>query len=82
VIGLPDQYWGQAVTAVYVPSFLEVSPASLKAAVEDKLSKFKCPKYWVMVNHLPRNAQGKVNYEQLKTVATDSLVACGRNSNG
>jgi O-succinylbenzoic acid--CoA ligase len=73
VIGLPDQYWGQVVTAVYVPCVLEVSTASLQAAIEDKLSKFKRPKYWVPLKRLPRNAQGKVNYEQLKKVATDSL---------
>jgi acyl-CoA synthetase (AMP-forming)/AMP-acid ligase II len=77
VIGLPDQYWGQVVTAVYVPSSLNVFPASLRAAVEDKLSKFKRPKYWVPVESLPRNPQGKVNYEQLKKVATHSLLVMG-----
>jgi O-succinylbenzoic acid--CoA ligase len=77
VIGLPDQYWGQVVTAVYVPSSLNVFPASLRAAVEDKLSRFKRPKYWVPVESLPRNAQGKVNYEQLKKVATDFLLVMG-----
>ncbi len=77
VIGLPDQYWGQVVTAVYVPSSLNVFPASLRAAVEDKLSRFKRPKYWVPVESLPRNPQGKVNYEQLKKVAADSLWVMG-----
>jgi O-succinylbenzoic acid--CoA ligase len=77
VIGLPDQYWGQVVTAVYVPSSLNVFPASLRAAVEDKLSRFKRPKYWVPVERLPRNPQGKVNYEQLKKVAADSLWVMG-----
>jgi O-succinylbenzoic acid--CoA ligase len=74
VIGLPDHYWGQVVTAVYIPSSLDVSTASLQAAVENKLSKFKQPKYWVAVETLPRNAQGKVNYDQLKKMATDSLA--------
>jgi O-succinylbenzoic acid--CoA ligase len=74
VIGLPDQYWGQAVTAVYVPSSLKTSPTLLKTAVENKLCKFKRPKYWVTVEHLPRNAQGKVNYEQLKQLTANYLV--------
>ncbi|MBW4549194.1 MAG: 2-succinylbenzoate--CoA ligase [Symplocastrum torsivum CPER-KK1] len=74
VIGLPDDYWGQAVTAVYVPSSLKASPTLLKTAVENKLCKFKRPKYWVTVEHLPRNAQGKVNYEQLKRLTANSLV--------
>ncbi len=73
VIGLPDRYWGQVVTAVYVPSSLKVSPASLQAAVDDKLSKYKRPKYWIALESFPRNAQGKLNYEQLKKVAADSL---------
>jgi O-succinylbenzoic acid--CoA ligase len=30
VIGLPDQYWGQAVTAVYVPSSLKLLLPYLK----------------------------------------------------
>jgi len=77
VIGLPDQYWGQVVTAVYVPRSLNVFPASLRAAVEEKLSRFKRPKYWVPVESLPRNPQGKVNYEQLKKVAADSLLVMG-----
>ncbi|MBD0265563.1 MAG: 2-succinylbenzoate--CoA ligase, partial [Tolypothrix sp. Co-bin9] len=74
VIGLPDNYWGQAVTAVYVPSSLKASPTLLKTAVENKLCKFKRPKYWVTVKHLPRNAQGKVNYEQLKQLTANYLV--------
>ncbi len=74
VIGLPDQYWGQVVTAIYIPSTLEVSTASLQAAIEDKLTKFKRPKYWIPLKILPRNAQGKVNYEQLRKAATDLLT--------
>jgi O-succinylbenzoic acid--CoA ligase len=73
VSGLPDRYWGQVVTAVYVPSSPEVSPALLQAAIADKLSKFKHPKYWIPAERLPRNAQGKMNYEQLKNVAIQSL---------
>ena len=73
VIGLPDQYWGQVVTAIYVPSSPEVTPQSLQLAVEDKLSKFKCPKYWVPVVNLPRNFQGKLNYKQLSKIATETI---------
>ncbi len=72
VIGIPDRDWGQVVTAVYVPNSPDVSPASLQAAIENELSKYKQPKYWISVENLPRNAQGKVNYEQLKTAASQS----------
>lgn len=71
-IGLPDRQWGQAVTAVYVPSHPEVDPDTLQRAIADKLSKFKRPKYWVKVESLPRNSQGKVNYGQVRKIA----IAC------
>ncbi|MEG4027022.1 MULTISPECIES: 2-succinylbenzoate--CoA ligase [unclassified Microcoleus] len=69
VIGLPNKDWGQVVTAIYVPANSEVSVKNLQAAIEDKLSKFKRPKYWVIVEQLPRNSQGKLNREQLQEIA-------------
>jgi len=73
VIGLPDQYWGQVVTAVYVSSDSSITTTAMEAALENKLSKFKRPKYWVAVEELPRNCQGKVNREQLQKIAIASL---------
>jgi O-succinylbenzoic acid--CoA ligase len=75
VIGLPDSHWGQVVTAVYVPSNLnlDISTNTLQTAIANKLSKFKRPKYWVPVETLPRNAQGKVNREQLQKIAIEKL---------
>jgi acyl-CoA synthetase (AMP-forming)/AMP-acid ligase II len=70
VIGVPDSQWGQIVTAVYVPQTQAISTEVLKTALADKLSKYKRPKYWVQVESLPRNSQGKVNYEQLQTIVT------------
>ncbi|MBD2039575.1 2-succinylbenzoate--CoA ligase [Microcoleus sp. FACHB-672] len=66
VIGFSDLHWGQVVTAFYVPQHPEVSTAALQAAIEDKLSTFKRPKYWIPVEKLPRNPQGKVNLAQLQ----------------
>lgn len=73
VIGIPHNYWGQAVTAVYVPRASDVSVDILKAALVNDLSRFKQPKYWVPVEQLPRNEQGKVNYESVKTTALEFL---------
>jgi O-succinylbenzoic acid--CoA ligase len=78
VIGVPDQDWGEVVTAVYVPDE-PLSLEVLQAALEDHLSKFKRPKYWISVPELPRNPQGKINREQLQQMilawqqATDRL---------
>ncbi len=73
VIGLPDKQWGQVVTAIYIPSNLSITTKALQAALENKLSRFKRPKHWIAVEKLPRNCQGKVNFEQLKKIATASL---------
>ncbi|NER05659.1 MAG: 2-succinylbenzoate--CoA ligase [Okeania sp. SIO3C4] len=69
VIGLPDKYWGEIVTAVYVTDGLEISVEKFMTAINGKLSKFKQPKYWVKVKNLPRNSQGKINRELLKEIA-------------
>lgn len=66
VVGMPDQTWGEVVTAIYVPGSPKFSLTALQAAISPRLSKFKRPKQWIEVERLPRNRQGKVNYELLK----------------
>lgn len=66
VFGWPDANWGEVVTAACVPINPEVTIAMLQTALESCLSKFKRPKYWIILKQIPRHAQGKVNYEQLK----------------
>jgi O-succinylbenzoic acid--CoA ligase len=68
VTGIPDSQWGQAVTAIYVPRTEAASTELLQTAIEEKLSKYKRPKYWVSVESLPRNSQGKVNSDQLQKI--------------
>lgn len=73
VLGVPDQHWGQVITAVYVPSHSTITTGVIQAALKDKLSRFKHPKHWLPVESLPRNSQGKLNYEQLQQIAVASL---------
>jgi O-succinylbenzoic acid--CoA ligase len=68
VVGMPDQTWGEAVTAIYVPRSPEVNILALQTAITPRLSKYKHPKQWIVVDSLPRNVQGKVNYEMLKQI--------------
>jgi O-succinylbenzoic acid--CoA ligase len=72
VIGVPDLHWGQVVTALYIPQPQTVL-TNLQASLKAHLSKFKHPKYWISVEHLPRNLQGKVNYEQAQAIALNWL---------
>ncbi|MGW3359064.1 acyl-CoA synthetase [Streptomyces bungoensis] len=65
VIGLPDERWIEAVTAVVVPRG-EVTDEELVAHVRDKLTAFKAPKRVVFVDELPRNASGKILKRELR----------------
>jgi o-succinylbenzoate---CoA ligase len=68
VIGIPDQNWGEALTAVYIPQHSNISILDIESQIKEKLSKFKIPKYWISVANLPRNEQGKINRQQLQTL--------------
>ncbi|ANV87124.1 2-succinylbenzoate--CoA ligase [Picosynechococcus sp. PCC 7117] len=65
VLGLPDPYWGEVVIAVLSlknPSDLD----RVKMAIAKQLSPYKQPKHWLLVEQLPRNAQGKLNRIKLR----------------
>jgi fatty-acyl-CoA synthase len=65
VIGLPDERWIEAVTAVVVPRG-EVSEAELIEHARERLAHFKAPKGAVFVDELPRNASGKILKRELR----------------
>ncbi|MFI5673366.1 acyl-CoA synthetase [Streptomyces cellulosae] len=65
VIGLPDDRWIEAVTAVVVPRG-EVTEEDLLAHAREKLAPFKAPKRIVFVDELPRNASGKILKRELR----------------
>ncbi|WP_405969919.1 acyl-CoA synthetase [Streptomyces sp. NBC_00988] len=65
VIGLPDDRWIEAVTAVVVPRG-EVTEAQLIDHAREKLAHFKAPKRVVFVDELPRNASGKILKRELR----------------
>jgi fatty-acyl-CoA synthase len=70
VIGLPDERWIEAVTAVVVPRG-EVTEAELIAHAREKLTSFKAPKRVLFVDELPRNASGKILKRELRSRFTD-----------
>ncbi|MFH9861294.1 acyl-CoA synthetase [Streptomyces sp. NPDC017202] len=65
VIGLPDERWIEAVTAVVVPRG-EVTEGELVAHAREKLAAFKAPKRVLFVDGLPRNASGKILKRELR----------------
>ncbi|MDX2681133.1 acyl-CoA synthetase [Streptomyces soliscabiei] len=81
VIGLPDEKWIEAVTAVVVPRG-EVTEDQLIAHAREKLPHFKAPKRVLFVDELPRNASGKILKRELRDrfgpLARENSVADGR----
>ncbi|MEV7674522.1 fatty acyl-CoA synthetase [Streptomyces sp. NPDC088752] len=65
VIGLPDERWIEAVTAVVVPRG-GVTETELLAHAREKLPHFKAPKRVHFLPELPRNASGKILKRELR----------------
>ncbi len=68
VIGLPDERWIEAVTAVVaLKQDAQEDAEALIAHVHARLAPFKVPKRVFFVDDLPRNASGKLLKRQLRT---------------
>ncbi len=74
VVGLPDERFGQAITAV-VEAVPGTSPApdDLIATVKAHHAAYKAPKRIVFVDSLARAANGKVDYKRWTLHAADEL---------
>jgi malonyl-CoA/methylmalonyl-CoA synthetase len=67
VIGVPHPDFGEGVTAVVVPrAGVTLDESALRAALEQRLAKYKLPKRIVFVREMPRNAMGKVQKAELR----------------
>lgn len=78
VMGIPDSYWGQAVTAIYIPQNPDDNSDgdnywSIKLLLQQKISNYKIPKYWIAVEKIPRNNQGKINTQELHQIVDTFL---------
>lgn len=71
VIGSLDRYWGQIITAVYVPENSSISSQDIQKAIEGKIAKFKQPKLWIPVEVMPRNDRGKIDRSAIERIAKD-----------
>jgi malonyl-CoA/methylmalonyl-CoA synthetase len=60
VVGTPSAEWGEVVTAVIVPRGDPPMEQDLGDWAADRLAGYKRPRIWRFVDHLPRNAVGKV----------------------
>ena len=69
VIGLPDDTWGEAVSAaVVLKENTTLDLATLREWCKERLSVYKVPQRLLVVNELPRNAMGKVTKPAVRTL--------------
>jgi fatty-acyl-CoA synthase len=66
VIGIPDQKWGELVTALVLRDGSEVTAEELIAHCRTVLAGYKCPKRVDFVDALPRTATGKLQKFKLR----------------
>ncbi|GIH02380.1 acyl-CoA synthetase [Rhizocola hellebori] len=69
VVGVPDERWGESVTA-FVVCHDSLTTEALDAHVRERLAGYKTPKSYQVVEALPRNAAGKVLKRQLRDELT------------
>ncbi|HEY2264421.1 MAG TPA: AMP-binding protein, partial [Streptosporangiaceae bacterium] len=71
VLGLPDERWGEAVTAVVVPApGAELTEDQVIAYVRTRIAGYKRPQRVHFTGPLPRNASMKVRKDQLREQLT------------
>ena len=73
VVGVPDERWGEAITAVVSTNGTTVDPQALKAFVKDHLAAYKAPKHVVLVDEVYRSPAGKADFKRTKQLAMERL---------
>ena len=75
VVGVPDEYWGEAICAVVVPrSGSALTGGDVVDHVRARLAGFKKPRHVLLVDELPVNAAGKVVKAELRRFAVEQLA--------
>jgi fatty-acyl-CoA synthase len=74
VVGVDDERFGQAVTAVVaLAPGSDVDEATIIAGVKSQLAGFKAPRRVVFVPHVPRAPNGKADYRTARQYASDAV---------
>jgi long-chain acyl-CoA synthetase len=67
VVGIPDKEWGERVTAfIALKPGQKVTPEELKTFLKARLSPFKVPKEYIILDELPKSSAGKILKRELK----------------
>jgi 3-oxocholest-4-en-26-oate---CoA ligase len=73
VVGIPDEKFGEAITAVVSSDGRRLDAEVLKAFVKQHLASYKAPKHVVFVDEVYRSPSGKADFKRTKAVAMEAL---------
>ena len=78
VVGVADENYGQAVSAVIQPRGDNLPELEeLRTFLRQHLSGYKLPRSVTFVEEIPRSATGKANYPRAKEIASSAVTATG-----
>lgn len=70
VVGVPSERWGEVIVAFVVPApRQQIDLGELERHCRDRLSPFKIPRAWRVVDELPMTASAKVQRAELRRLA-------------
>lgn len=74
VVGVPDDFYGEAVCAcVVMRDGREFSEDALRAFLADKIAKYKIPAHYIVLTDLPKLANGKPDMVNIKANAVKEI---------
>ena len=75
VIGMPDEKWGELVTAVIVRKpGAEVTEDEIVAQCRSRLASFKRPRKVIFLDDLPQTVSGKIRKNVLRDQVTPAQL--------
>jgi fatty-acyl-CoA synthase len=74
VIGVPDEKWGEVGKAyIKLKEGASISPDELKKYCEGNLARYKIPKYFEIIEEIPKSETGKINKKALLQIHLKSI---------
>ncbi|MBW2588852.1 MAG: AMP-binding protein [Deltaproteobacteria bacterium] len=77
VVGVPDERWGEAITAVVSSHEGELDGAAIIEHVKGSLAGYKAPKHVVQVPEVYRSPAGKPDFKRTRQTAMEELGLAG-----
>jgi fatty-acyl-CoA synthase len=74
VVGVPDEKWGEAITAVVSTQQADLAAETLISLVKQTLAGYKAPKHVVFVDEVYRSPSGKADFKRTREVAIAALA--------